>query len=58
MVGDIIKVRGPMTGIFSALSLPDVSAVFVTAPDSPSKKSKTSLVPHKRDVRIILEEKN
>jgi tRNA C32,U32 (ribose-2'-O)-methylase TrmJ len=27
-------------------------------PDSPSKKSKTSLVPHKRDVRIILEEKN
>jgi hypothetical protein len=28
------------------------------SPDSPSKKSKTSLVPHKRDVRIILEEKN
>lgn len=35
MVGDIIKVRGPMTGIFSALSLPDVSAVFVTACDMP-----------------------
>lgn len=24
MVGDIIQVKGPMTGIFSALSLPDV----------------------------------
>jgi molybdopterin-guanine dinucleotide biosynthesis protein A len=35
MVGDIIQVRGPMTGIFSALSLPDVSAVFVTACDMP-----------------------
>ena len=35
MVGDIIQVRGPMTGIFSVLSLPDVSAVFVTACDMP-----------------------
>jgi len=35
MVGDIIQVRGPMTGIFSALSLPDVSSVFVTACDMP-----------------------
>jgi molybdopterin-guanine dinucleotide biosynthesis protein A len=35
MVGDIIPVRGPMTGIFSALSLPDVSDVFVTACDMP-----------------------
>jgi molybdopterin-guanine dinucleotide biosynthesis protein A len=35
MVGDIIQVRGPMTGIFSALSLPDISAVFVTACDMP-----------------------
>ena len=35
MVGDIIQVRGPMTGIFSALSLPDVSDVFVTACDMP-----------------------
>jgi len=35
MVGDTIQVRGPMTGIFSALSLPDVSEVFVTACDMP-----------------------
>ncbi len=35
MVGDIIQARGPMTGIFSALSLPDVSVVFVTACDMP-----------------------
>jgi molybdenum cofactor guanylyltransferase len=35
MVGDIIQARGPMTGIFSALSLPDISAVFVTACDMP-----------------------
>ena len=35
MVGDIIQVRGPMTGIFSGLSLPDVSEVFVTACDMP-----------------------
>jgi molybdopterin-guanine dinucleotide biosynthesis protein A len=31
MVGDIIKHRGPMTGINSALNVPDVSDVFVTA---------------------------
>jgi molybdopterin-guanine dinucleotide biosynthesis protein A len=35
MVGDVLEVRGPMTGIFSALSLPDVSEVFVTACDMP-----------------------
>jgi len=35
MVGDIIQARGPMTGVFSALSLPDVSVVFVTACDMP-----------------------
>jgi molybdopterin-guanine dinucleotide biosynthesis protein A len=35
MVGDIIQVRGPMTGIFSVLSLPDISVVFVTACDMP-----------------------
>ncbi|OGW38707.1 MAG: hypothetical protein A2Y97_11135 [Nitrospirae bacterium RBG_13_39_12] len=35
MVGDIIKDRGPMTGIFSALTIPEVSDVFVTACDMP-----------------------
>jgi molybdopterin-guanine dinucleotide biosynthesis protein A len=35
MVGDIIPFRGPMTGIFSVLNIPDVSAVFVTACDMP-----------------------
>lgn len=35
MVGDIMHVRGPMSGILSALSLPDVSHVFVTACDMP-----------------------
>ena len=35
MVGDIIKHRGPMTGIYSALNVPDVSDVFVTACDMP-----------------------
>lgn len=35
MVGDVIDYRSPMTGIFSALSLPDVSEVFVTACDMP-----------------------
>jgi molybdenum cofactor guanylyltransferase len=35
MVGDVIKYRGPMTGIFSALSLPGVSEFFVTACDMP-----------------------
>jgi molybdenum cofactor guanylyltransferase len=35
MVGDIIKHKGPMTGIYSALNVPDVSDVFVTACDMP-----------------------
>ena len=35
MVGDIIPQKGPMTGIYSALMLPDVQAVFVTACDMP-----------------------
>jgi len=35
MVGDVIDYRSPMTGIFSALSVPDVSEVFVTACDMP-----------------------
>ena len=35
MVGDIISQKGPMTGIYSALMLPDVQAVFVTACDMP-----------------------
>ena len=35
MVGDVIKYRGPMTGIYSALNVPDVSDVFVTACDMP-----------------------
>lgn len=35
MVGDIVEDRGPMTGILSALTMPDVSEVFVTACDMP-----------------------
>jgi molybdopterin-guanine dinucleotide biosynthesis protein A len=35
LVGDITEERGPMTGILSALSLPGVSEVFVTACDMP-----------------------
>jgi molybdopterin-guanine dinucleotide biosynthesis protein A len=35
MVGDIMKYRGPMTGIFSVLAVPDVSDIFVTACDMP-----------------------
>lgn len=35
MVGDVIKYRGPMTGIFSALTVPGVSEMFVTACDMP-----------------------
>ena len=31
LVGDIMEERGPMTGILSALSLPGVAEVFVTA---------------------------
>jgi molybdopterin-guanine dinucleotide biosynthesis protein A len=35
MVGDIMKYRGPMTGIFSVLAVPDVSDIFVIACDMP-----------------------
>jgi molybdopterin-guanine dinucleotide biosynthesis protein A len=35
LVGDIIEERGPMTGILSALNLPGVAEVFVTACDMP-----------------------
>ena len=35
MVGDIVKDKGPMAGILSALMLTDVNAVFVTACDMP-----------------------
>jgi molybdopterin-guanine dinucleotide biosynthesis protein A len=35
IVGDIIQKKGPMTGICSALAVPSVSAVFVTACDMP-----------------------
>jgi molybdopterin-guanine dinucleotide biosynthesis protein A len=35
MIGDIVRYRGPMTGIYSALSLPDIDEVFVTACDMP-----------------------
>lgn len=35
MVGDIVEYRGPMAGIFSVLTIPDVSEVFVTACDMP-----------------------
>ena len=35
MVGDIVEDKGPMTGILSALTMPDVSEVFVTACDMP-----------------------
>jgi molybdopterin-guanine dinucleotide biosynthesis protein A len=35
MIGDIVKSQGPMIGIFSALSLPEVSSIFVIACDMP-----------------------
>jgi molybdenum cofactor guanylyltransferase len=35
LVGDVIVGRGPMTGIFSTLTGPEVSEVFVTACDMP-----------------------
>lgn len=35
MVGDIIKHKGPISGIYSALNIPDVPDVFVTACDMP-----------------------
>lgn len=39
MVGDMIKHGGPMTGILSALSIPGVSELFVTACDMPFIKT-------------------
>ncbi len=35
MIGDILPIRGPMTGIFSVLSAPDISILFVIACDMP-----------------------
>jgi molybdopterin-guanine dinucleotide biosynthesis protein A len=35
MIGDIVHQKGPMTGIYSVLTVPDVSSVFVTACDMP-----------------------
>ncbi|MDQ7787075.1 MAG: molybdenum cofactor guanylyltransferase [Thermodesulfovibrionales bacterium] len=35
LVGDVTKGKGPLGGILSALTLPDVSEVFVTACDMP-----------------------
>ncbi|MBE0425516.1 MAG: molybdenum cofactor guanylyltransferase [Nitrospirae bacterium] len=35
MVGDIIDYRSPMTGIFSALTIPGISGLFVIACDMP-----------------------
>jgi molybdopterin-guanine dinucleotide biosynthesis protein A len=35
MVGDTMSERGPMTGILSALNLPEISEIFVTACDMP-----------------------
>lgn len=35
LVGDIMEYKGPMTGIYSVLALPDVSEIFVTACDMP-----------------------
>jgi molybdopterin-guanine dinucleotide biosynthesis protein A len=35
LIGDTMKYRGPMTGIYSALTVPGVSEVFVTACDMP-----------------------
>lgn len=35
MIGDILPIRGPMTGIFSVLSSPDTSILFVIACDMP-----------------------
>jgi molybdopterin-guanine dinucleotide biosynthesis protein A len=39
MVGDVVEHRGPMTGILSVLSIPEVSELFVTACDMPFIKS-------------------
>jgi molybdopterin-guanine dinucleotide biosynthesis protein A len=35
MVGDTMSDRGPMTGILSALNIPEISEIFVTACDMP-----------------------
>ncbi len=35
LVGDVLHEKGPMTGIYSVLRVPGVSAVFVTACDMP-----------------------
>lgn len=35
MIGDVVEQRGPMTGILSALVMPDLSDIFVTACDMP-----------------------
>jgi len=35
MVGDTMGHRGPMTGILSALNIPEISEIFVTACDMP-----------------------
>lgn len=35
MIGDTMRERGPMTGILSALNLPEISEIFVTACDMP-----------------------
>lgn len=35
IIGDVIDHRGPMTGIFSALIIPEVSDIFVIACDMP-----------------------
>ena len=35
MVGDTMEQRGPMTGILSAVNLPEISEIFVTACDMP-----------------------
>jgi molybdopterin-guanine dinucleotide biosynthesis protein A len=35
MVGDTMRKRGPMTGILSALNMPEISEIFVTACDMP-----------------------
>jgi molybdopterin-guanine dinucleotide biosynthesis protein A len=35
MVGDTMRHRGPMTGILSALNIPEISEIFVTACDMP-----------------------
>ena len=38
VLGDIIKYKGPMIGIFSALTVPGISDIFVTACDMPFLK--------------------